>query len=380
MTTQAEQPVTETVTGDGTGVPLPEITPGQPITLNVGTFEPDPFPMAPPIRWEDISWRVDSKPTKNNRARFISYIDARTAAKYLDEWVGPDGWEETYEEATLRGIPVLWCHLVIHFPLRSVTRSDLAVFKEGRGGDDAQKLEVGLKGWTSNAFKRAATKYGIGRTAYELPEVWAPVRVDDRNRAWPNDQTMPAILRECREKGYEVGDTARVDHVTTDDETVPQHNWFREAKIQVFENVDKDKETASRVFTEAMQQLGIDSIDDQLTCDKVVAAATSLAIAETLPDSNAEVPAPETSTVDAKLPEAPAEPDQGEWLYQYGSKKAGQFELAARRAVLAWCDGSVGSAKAMFNALTEGMEHPLSKDNYYVVKGALNDPGPRSES
>jgi len=385
--TTTQEPVSETITGAGTGTGVPEITPGQPLTVQIGTFD-EPFPMAPEIRFEDISWRVDSKPTDKQKARFISYIDARTAAKYLDEWVGPDGWEERYEEASLRGIPVLWCHLTIHFPRRSVTRSDLATFSEGRGGDAETKTAVGIKGWTSGAFKRAATKFGIGRTAYELPEVWAPVRVDDRGRAWPNKQTMPAILSECRNAGYDVGDRARVDEKTTDDESEPPpRTWFNETKIRIFENLDHDKKKAAEVFARAMKQLGIDSIDDEATSDKVVAAATVLAMANGIPDSTAgaapppveEPTATNASTVGAQIdhrPPDPGSPDQGEWLYEFGTKKKGEFELAARRAVLAFTNGDVASAKSMFGVLAEGMEHPLSQDDYYTVKSALADPGP----
>jgi hypothetical protein len=375
MTTQ-EQPTELILTGDGSGTAVPELQPGQPLTVQIGEFSDEPFEMAPEIRFEDISWRVDSKPTQDQRARFISYIDARTAAKYLDEWVGPDGWEERYEEATLRGIPVLWCHLTIHFPRRSITRSDLATFSEGRGGDAETKTAVGIKGWTSGAFKRAATKYGIGRIAYELPEVWAPVRVDDRNRAWPNKQTMPAIVAECRKAGYDVGDSVRVDDKTTDDAPAPtHHNWFRETKFRIFENVDGDKAVAADVFTRAMKQLGLDSIDDEATSDAVTAAATTLHLANGIGKKPEE---PKSAPVDHSPP-APVDDsdgDSGAWLHEYGNKRSAEFELAARRAVYSHTRGDLGSAKAIFEALTETMEHPLTQDDYYVLKAALNDPGP----
>lgn len=272
---------------------------------------------APEIRLEDVRWRIDSKPTKgqNPRARYISYIDARVAAAYLDEWVGPDSWEDHYEEGTLFGHPVLWCHLTIHFPGRSVTRSDVSSFKPGRGGDDTERTATGVKGVVSDALKRAAAKFGVGRNVYELPEVWAECRISNE-KAYPTDNAKREITATLRRAGY-----ANVDDVVTDagaDDVVdvegtPQSpdetpravaaapaetptNWTAWARRQIYDNVGRDRDLAAEKYRTALDTLGLslldavdghpdpDEIPNEATARKVVAVATTSAIVDRLPE------------------------------------------------------------------------------------------------
>jgi len=188
--------------------------------------------LAPDVRLSDVRWRVDSKPS-NSRCRFVSYIDARTAAKYLDEWVGPDGWQEEYEEGTLFDHRVLWCRLAITFGSDvTVVHSDLSTFSKGRGKDEAAKMATGVKGVVSDAFKRVAAKAGIGRNVYELPEIWAPVRVDNNGTGWATDASYEAITAALRDAGHQINVTAaRVDDTEeAASESGDAEEWRKTAK------------------------------------------------------------------------------------------------------------------------------------------------------
>ena len=96
----------------------------------------------------------------------LSYIDARDVMQRLDEVVGIDGWQDKYEWIGQRII----CTLSVRIGGEWVTKSD--------GADDSQ-IE-GAKGGISDALKRAAVKFGIGRYLYHpgafngrTPAKWA---------------------------------------------------------------------------------------------------------------------------------------------------------------------------------------------------------------
>lgn len=155
---------------------------------------------APPVKLADVEWRVDSKP-RDGQARFVPYVDAATTARLLDEWVGPENWSDRYEVANLGGKESLWCHLSVRLNDDWVTKTDVGV---------PSNME-GQKGMVSDAFKRAAClKWGVARNVYELPTMWAPCREDARGNAWPNDQTLPTILRKLKAQGFTDAEGGRV--------------------------------------------------------------------------------------------------------------------------------------------------------------------------
>jgi hypothetical protein len=78
----------------------------------------------------------------------------------LDDVIGPD-WSDRYEKAgTAKG-------LVCYLTVCGVTRADV--------GDDDNENEP-VKSAYSDAFKRAAVKFGIGRFLYDLPKMWGKAK------------------------------------------------------------------------------------------------------------------------------------------------------------------------------------------------------------
>jgi hypothetical protein len=100
---------------------------------------------------------------KNNRALAIAYIDARVIQDRLDEVLGTENWQDEYD--CLPDGSVV-CRLQLRLGDRPVTKMDVGSPSEQPDGGDR------LKAAFSDALKRAAVKFGIGRYLYRLPSQW----------------------------------------------------------------------------------------------------------------------------------------------------------------------------------------------------------------
>lgn len=101
---------------------------------------------------------ADEVRTRNQNGRDLQYITARTAMNRLDEAVGPSNWWDRY---TPLGDSAVVCELSVRMPDGSVlTRSDAGGFSKTHDPSDVEKSGL------SDAFKRAAVKFGVGRYLY----------------------------------------------------------------------------------------------------------------------------------------------------------------------------------------------------------------------
>ena len=94
---------------------------------------------------------VKHRPGPGNRQ--LSYVDARFVMDRLDETVGPESWTDDYQETALG----VYCRIGINIDGQWVWKGDVGT---------ASDIEP-AKGAYSDAFKRAAVKWGIGRDLYE---------------------------------------------------------------------------------------------------------------------------------------------------------------------------------------------------------------------
>jgi hypothetical protein len=100
------------------------------------------------------------------KARALAYIDARSVMRRLDAVVGPANWSFDFDLLSPEGKMVKGKLTVL-----GITKCD--------AGEGASEDEV-LKSAVSDALKRCAVHFGIGRYLYYLPSVWAPY--DQRKR------------------------------------------------------------------------------------------------------------------------------------------------------------------------------------------------------
>lgn len=119
-----------------------------------------------------IEWRV-SRAMNTRRgpaATVLAYLQARAVMDRLDDIMSIENWRDQYElyrDGETRGVI---CHLSLRMNGQWVTKSDGAPFSD---------IES-FKGGISDAFKRAAVKWGIGRYLYDLAETW--VKISERKQ------------------------------------------------------------------------------------------------------------------------------------------------------------------------------------------------------
>lgn len=131
-----------------------------------------------PFPAEQIHWRVGSITKDGSKGMALAYLDARNVMNRLDRTVGPQNWEDDYKEVMGRIV----CNLRVRLDGEWVTKSD------GAGDTDFEAEKGGL----SDAFKRAAVKFGIGRYLYDLPTVWCEVEQRGRTSVITKPPTLPA--------------------------------------------------------------------------------------------------------------------------------------------------------------------------------------------
>jgi hypothetical protein len=127
--------------------------------------------LSAPFRPEQIHWRVGATNADKTKGMALAYIDARDVQDRLDETVGPTLWQCRYPHANGKTV----CEIGI----MCVTPQGYEwIWKADGAGDSDVEAE---KGALSDAFKRAAVRWGIGRYLYDLESPW--VEVEQKGRS-----------------------------------------------------------------------------------------------------------------------------------------------------------------------------------------------------
>lgn len=144
--------------------------------MNIENELKKPFPESA------IHWRIGARNKDKTMGLPLAYIDARDVMDRLDFVFGIRGWSDKYFE-TASGRVI--CELTCNFNGTLVMRSDGA-------GDTGTE---GEKGAISDALKRAAVKFGIGRYLYGLGGQW--VDLDQYGKFTP-----PSLPQWATPNGY----------------------------------------------------------------------------------------------------------------------------------------------------------------------------------
>jgi hypothetical protein len=128
--------------------------------------------LAAPLSNEAISWRQDGKPiTRDDKvlARFVAYVEANTVRERLDSVV-PGEWDLTLTPLPqIAGEPSgeTTCSFKARLQVLGVVREDV-----GTGRDYKQAA--------TDAFKRAAVRFGIAHELYAYGQNWVELDGDGR--------------------------------------------------------------------------------------------------------------------------------------------------------------------------------------------------------
>lgn len=116
-------------------------------------------------------WRVQSFSKNKASAQCVAYIDARDVMDMLDNTLGAENWQDDYkviDGKLLAGI--------------GIKCDNVWVWKWDTGTESNMEAE---KGQMSDAFKRAAVKWGVGRFLYSkkimFVETNEPLRDSPKN-------------------------------------------------------------------------------------------------------------------------------------------------------------------------------------------------------
>ena len=151
--------------------------------------------LAAPVDPQAIAWRQDGRPIARDGkffARFVAYIEANTVRERLDAGV-PGEWNLTLEllplvNASDDAIDAAPFAFKARLQILGVVREDV-----GTGKDYKQA--------STDAFKRAAVRFGIGNELYSFDQNWVPMDGDGKYAKPLED---PAIVYENRRERREM--------------------------------------------------------------------------------------------------------------------------------------------------------------------------------
>jgi hypothetical protein len=125
---------------------------------------------------DELEWRVGPMTRDKAKGSALAYLTARAVMDRLDDAVGQNNWQDKYVAGPSGGV---LCELSIRMDGEWITKSD---------GADNTEVEP-VKGGISDALKRAAVKFGIGRYLYDFPPQWIDL---DEYKHFARDPKVPA--------------------------------------------------------------------------------------------------------------------------------------------------------------------------------------------
>ena len=139
--------------------------------------------LSEPFEPSEIEWRIGSTTADKTRGAALAYLTARAVMNRLDEVVGVENWQDKYTPAPSSGGKAGWiCELSLRLGDEWITKSD---------GADEPDIEP-IKGGISDALKRAAVKWGIGRYLYNLDAIWVEIEPVGKSYRLKSRPTLPA--------------------------------------------------------------------------------------------------------------------------------------------------------------------------------------------
>jgi hypothetical protein len=120
--------------------------------------------LAEPFPADKVHRKPQAVSADKTKCLVSHYVTARDVMDRLDEAVGPGGWRDEYGVLPSGSVR---CRLSVKCGQEWVTKEDVGSPSEQPDEGDRTKAAY------SDALKRAAIKWGVGRYLYSLPPVWA---------------------------------------------------------------------------------------------------------------------------------------------------------------------------------------------------------------
>lgn len=138
-------------------------------------------PLGMPFPADKVKWRIQTTSNDNTSGCAVPYLDSRTIAERLDNVVGQMHWRDEYKPwmTTKDGASQL-CTIYIY-------DEDLKEWVGKTDGASISHIEP-VKGGISDAFKRAAVKWNIGRYLYNFQPIWVKIVQRGKNYVIANEE------------------------------------------------------------------------------------------------------------------------------------------------------------------------------------------------
>ena len=142
--------------------------------------------LAEPFKPGELEWRgeprgVDVRSMKSGekcKVLVFTYVQARAIQNRLDAVLGGQNWYDFYSAGPAGGVI---CSLTLRINAEWITKQGMA---------ENTQIEA-VKGGESEALKRAAYKWGIGRYLYEMPEKWCEAVVKGKGVMLSERPSLP---------------------------------------------------------------------------------------------------------------------------------------------------------------------------------------------
>ncbi len=156
--------------------------------------------LAAPFEPGEVEFRAGM--VKGNRALALHYVDARVVMDRLDGVLGVAGWQDEYECLPAGSVV---CRLKCKVGEDWLVKVDVGSPSEQPDAGDRMKAAF------SDALKRAAVKYGIGRYLYSLPSTWHDW--DEQKKCFRSPPQLPASAQPVRNGEAKVLSPERLEAV-----------------------------------------------------------------------------------------------------------------------------------------------------------------------
>src|SRR5579862_515088 len=146
--------------------------------------------LAEPFGPSEIKWRVTHTSHDGTRGAVIAFADPRAYTDRLNQLFTPSGWTRNYDVTTVSAVSRQKRDKVIQTGKVLVTCT-LTIARLGCHsgcGEQWADQQNAMTSAEAQAFKRAASCFGLGRYLYNLPETWVPLDEHGKPSSFP---TLP---------------------------------------------------------------------------------------------------------------------------------------------------------------------------------------------
>lgn len=201
--------------------------------------------LSAPFLPSEIEWRIGATNKDKTSGIALPYITNRAIMNRLDETVGITNWKNEFYIQDKSKI----CGISIRINNEWITKYD--------GADDTN-IEA-TKGGISNAMKRAAVQWGIGRYLYKLPTMWVGIEPNGKSykiKGKPPELPNWALPKQMQRKTQNITDEFVIEIPKHIQETISAFSQFgvTQADLENYLNneafafTDDDIETLRGVY------------------------------------------------------------------------------------------------------------------------------------